>query len=125
MKYNNNPAVFRSIGFYISCLPGHKIHLDTPGRYSIWVLVLKMKESHDEKTGYCRSLGHHVPFKYCRTVNNDLPCRKIKDCWFESMDIDQFLNEQYTDSERELIFAPYQEKISTIIDLINRARGNK
>jgi len=79
----------------------------------------------DDKNSYCRTLGHYVPFRYCRTVNNGLPCRKIKDCWFEKIDIVLFITENYTESEQEQIFAPPPEKISTILDLINKARENK
>ena len=84
-----------------------------------------MKERHDNETAYCRSLGHYVPFKYCRTVNTDLPCGKIRDCWHENMDIDRFMEEAYTDSERERIFAPAPGKISTIIELIKKAQENR
>ncbi|MBN1496696.1 MAG: hypothetical protein JXA07_08000 [Spirochaetes bacterium] len=84
-----------------------------------------MKEQFDSKTSYCRSLGHHVPFRYCRTVNNGLPCRKIRDCWYEKIDIDGFIAQFYTESEHKQIFAPPAEKISSLIDLIRKARDNK
>ncbi|MBN2160116.1 MAG: hypothetical protein JW807_12030 [Spirochaetes bacterium] len=84
-----------------------------------------MEESFDDKTGYCRSLGHYVPFQYCRTVNSGLPCSKIKDCWFEKLDIERFIGENYSKSEIEQIFTPRPEKISTLIDLINKAKDNK
>ncbi len=84
-----------------------------------------MNTTHDEITSYCRSLGHYVPFRYCRTVNEGIPCRKIRDCWFERMDIESYMNENYSESERERISAPQPEKIFTIIDLINKAKGNK
>ena len=83
-----------------------------------------MKNIFDEKTGYCRTLGHHVPFKYCRSVNDGIPCRKIKDCWFEHIEIEQFIFDNYTESERERIFILPPPKIVTLIDLINKARKN-
>lgn len=84
-----------------------------------------MKEGFDSRTSYCRSLGHYVPFRYCRTVNNGLPCRKIRDCWFEKIDIDGFIAEFYTESEQKQIFALPEEKISSLIDLIRKAQENK
>ena len=81
-----------------------------------------MKDKFDEKSAYCRSLGHHVPFHYCRTVNNSIPCRKIRDCWFEQIDIDHYLAEQYTESERELIFAPPPHKLTSLMDIIKKAQ---
>ena len=83
-----------------------------------------MDVTHDDENSYCRMLGHHVPFRYCRTVNDQFPCRKIKDCWFERMEIERYITDNYTESERELIFSSQPQKISTIIDLINKAREN-
>jgi hypothetical protein len=83
-----------------------------------------MNKQFDDTTSYCRSLGHYVPFRYCRTVGDGLPCAKIKDCWFEKIDIEGFISDNYTESERERIFAPPSEKISTILDLIQKARKN-
>jgi hypothetical protein len=84
-----------------------------------------MKDQFDDKTVYCRTLGHYVPFKYCRTVSDQLPCRKVRDCWHEELNIDRFINEEYNESEHERIFAPPQEKLSTIIDLIKKAQENR
>lgn len=84
-----------------------------------------MNDQFDDKTAYCRSLGHHVPLKYCRTVSNDLPCRKILDCWFETLDIRQFIRDNYTEEEQERIFSPPPEKITTILDLIKKAQETK
>ncbi len=83
-----------------------------------------MIDSQDNDASYCRILGHQVPFKYCRTMNEQFPCSKIKDCWFERMDIEHFIADNYTESEIERIFSPPPQKITTIIDLINKARGN-
>jgi hypothetical protein len=82
-----------------------------------------MKSKYDAETAYCRSLGHYVPFKYCRTVSEGLPCLKIKDCWHEQLDIEQFINEVYTESERERMFSPHPDKISTILDIIKKTCG--
>jgi len=81
-----------------------------------------MKELFDDKTSYCRILGHYVPFRYCRAVNDEIPCRKIKDCWFEKLDIDRYITENYTESERERMFASPPEKIFTLVDLIKKAQ---
>lgn len=87
-------------------------------------IVNTMKGQFDETAAYCRLLGHYVPFKYCRSMNHDLPCRKIKDCWFEKMDIEVYINENYTKSDQERIFTPPSEKITTILDLIKKSREN-
>ncbi len=92
-------------------------------QYSIFRRIT-MNTQFDDKSAYCRSLGHYVPFQYCRTVGNNLPCRKIKDCWFENLEIEQFIRDNYTMEEQERIFSPPPEKITSIIDLINKARGD-
>jgi hypothetical protein len=81
-----------------------------------------MKEQHDDKTAYCRALGHYVPFRYCRTVSEGIPCRRIKDCWFEKINIEQFISDNYSGSELARIFAPPPEKLSSLVDLIKKTR---
>ncbi|MBN1534086.1 MAG: hypothetical protein JXA20_15555 [Spirochaetes bacterium] len=83
-----------------------------------------MKEQYDSESGYCRVLGHHVPFSYCRCVNEGLPCRRIRDCWFERIDVGRFIDDNYTEAEQERIFAPPPEKIASILDLIKKAKGD-
>jgi hypothetical protein len=84
-----------------------------------------MIDQFDDKTAYCRSLGHYVPFRYCRAVNNDLPCRKIMDCWFEKLDIRLFIVSHFTEAQQKQIFSPPPEKIPTILDLIKKAQEQK
>jgi hypothetical protein len=84
-----------------------------------------MKEQYDETMAYCRALGHYVPFRYCRTVNSKIPCRKIRDCWFEKLDIEQYIADNYSEAECEMIFTSPPEKISSLIDLIKKAQENK
>lgn len=66
-------------------------------------------------------LGHHIPFSYCRLLNDPLPCRKLPDCWHEHIDIAKFLAEHYTESERQAIFSPPPEKLTTLVELIRKA----
>lgn len=82
-----------------------------------------MKEQFDDKTIYCRMLGHPIPFRYCRSVNNALPCRKIRDCWYQRIDVDAYLAENFTAAEREQALAEAPEKITSLADLIRKARG--
>ncbi|MBU3914041.1 hypothetical protein KKA14_00730 [bacterium] len=72
---------------------------------------------------YCRILGHHIPFKYCRTSNNGIPCAKILDCNFERLPIKEFVDSNYTDEEKEMIFAPVKQKIVSIYELIEKAKN--
>jgi hypothetical protein len=84
-----------------------------------------LKEEHDHLVGYCRKLGHTVPFSYCRIENRRLPCSKIYSCWFERIPIQDFIQRNYTPEEMGAIFARPQSKLETILDIAEqiRARG--
>lgn len=77
-----------------------------------------MIEKFDDKEGYCRMLGHVIPFKYCRTVNYRLPCHKILDCWFKRLPIRQFVAENYSEEDQQRIFEPPKPKMVSIAKIV-------
>lgn len=83
---------------------------------------MRMIEKFDNFETRCRKLGHQVTFKYCRTVNNNIPCSKIMDCWYEIITIQDFINNNYSKKEIQKILNPPTPKLTTIIDLINQAK---
>jgi hypothetical protein len=76
----------------------------------------------DDREGYCRRLGHHLKFQYCRTVNEGLPCHLLSDCWFDKFPVTEFVERNYSPAEREKFSQPPQPKISSLVELINKAR---
>jgi hypothetical protein len=82
---------------------------------------------YDNERIYCRRLGHWLTFNYCRQENNDFPCRKIMDCWFEKLPIEEFLKENYEEEEISYIFKVQKPKLTSIVELIEQAkkRSNK
>lgn len=76
----------------------------------------------DMERGYCRRLGHDVDFSYCRMAGQPLPCFKIFDCWYERFDIKGFMESHYTPDEIKTLLTPPQDKVSTLYDLIEKAR---
>lgn len=80
-------------------------------------------QRYDETDLYCRKLGHYVPFKYCRSINEGLPCGKIMDCAFEKIPVQEFLKENYSGKELEKVFLPPENKIVSLLGLIDRARN--
>lgn len=82
----------------------------------------KMIEVYDSREGYCRKLGHYVEFKYCRGANNNIPCYKIMDCWFERLPIENFMQQHYSASSINKIFTPPAPKIASILDIIDRVK---
>ncbi len=81
-----------------------------------------MKTRHDNMNGYCRMLGHMLPFRYCRSVNNGLPCRKILDCWYDRFSVQDFLTENYREDELKSVFTGYRGRLGTILEIIDRAK---
>jgi hypothetical protein len=84
------------------------IQKDCPGLFGAY--MLNMIEDFDSEKIYCRKLGHHVSFKYCRGENEGLPCARILDCWFERLPIEDFIRTNYTEEECARIFAPQKYK---------------
>lgn len=85
----------------------------------------KSIEKYDSLEIRCRLLGHQVPFQYCRSSNRNLPCRKIMDCWWERVEIETYLRENFTAEElSRSVFAKPKSKIGSLIELIEKAKGN-
>ena len=81
-----------------------------------------MDDRYDSREIYCRKLGHHLTFHYCRSERSGLPCGRIKDCWFDKIPIGDFLRDNYTSGELSRISAPPPAKTATILEMIERAR---
>lgn len=79
-------------------------------------------DSHDNRKLRCRMLGHEINFNYCRTGVDNLPCRKIFDCWFEIFDIADFMRQHYSPEQIEEILSEPKDKVTTIVDLIRQAQ---
>jgi len=80
-------------------------------------------EDHDREQGYCRRLGHHLAFGYCRGVNGGLPCALARDCWYERFPVVEFLQEHYTPEELARVSAPAPGKLESILAAVRRAQG--
>jgi hypothetical protein len=81
-------------------------------------------EKYDSLEIRCRLLGHQVTFQYCRSCNENLPCRRIMDCWWQRIDIETYLAEHFTQEElNHSVFAEPKPKIASLIDLIEKAKG--
>lgn len=81
------------------------------------------KNRFDSESGYCRMLGHEVSFSYCRIAKNGTPCFKIMDCWFQRIPIAVYMEESYSKEEIEQILAKPADKITTLYDLIEKAKN--
>jgi len=85
-----------------------------------------MIEEHDTLIIRCPQLGGEVPFRYCRAVSEDLPCRKIIICWEFRIEIGKFLGENYSIEQIHCALAPpTKTRLETILDLIEKAKKLK
>ena len=85
-----------------------------------------MIEEHDALIIRCLQLGGEVPFKYCRTMNEDLPCRRMMVCWEFRMEISKFLAEHYSiDQIQRALAPPTKTRLDTILELIEKAKRTK
>ncbi len=85
-----------------------------------------MIEEHDALIIRCPQLGGEVPFKYCRTVNEDIPCRRIMVCWEFRIKISEFLGKHYSVDQIERALAPpTKTRLDTILELIEKAKRVK
>ena len=84
-----------------------------------------MNDVHDTRENYCRMLGHILTFKYCRTMKEGLPCGRILDCWFELIAIEEFIEENYSDNEKKIIFEPPKQKMISLLEILEKRKNNK
>jgi len=93
---------------------------------SISLYVTPMIEINDLLKIHCPQLGGEIPFRYCRTVNDTLPCRRIIPCWEFRTNIVQFLKDHFSVDEMQRFLAPpAKTRIETLIDLIEKAKKIK
>jgi len=79
-------------------------------------------DANDGHEQHCRLLGHPVPFRYCRTVGEGLPCRHVLECWPGPFDVSAFVRDHYTEEEIRCFLSPPRSKLAVILELIDRAR---
>ncbi len=85
-----------------------------------------MIEEHDALIIYCPQLGGEIPFQYCRTVNEDLPCLRIMVCWEFRIKISNFLGEHFSiDQIQRASAPPTKTRLDTILELIEKAKKIK
>ena len=85
-----------------------------------------MIEEHDALIIRCPQLGGEVPFRYCRTVNQDLPCRRMMVCWEFRLEMPKFLREHYSmDQIQCALTPPNQTRLDTILEIVEKAKRTK
>jgi len=85
-------------------------------------MVERSRSQYDDLKARCPMLGHLVPFTYCMKPASPVPCRRIMDCWHERIDIVAYLQEVLTPEELDALLAPPKQKVSHLVELIEKAR---
>jgi hypothetical protein len=72
----------------------------------------------------CPRLGSPVAFKYCRSVSeNQNPCFKIFDCWWERFDVVGYLQQRLSkEAFDQLRNMQPPDKTASLVDLIRQAQ---
>jgi len=85
-----------------------------------------MIDEYDDLERRCPQLGGPVPFKYCRTMNEKLPCRRVIECWGIKFDAPEWLSKNYTPEQVEQAFTPdTRTRIDKILEIAHEARSKK
>ncbi len=87
-------------------------------------IKIPLENEKDSLEQRCPRLGGPVTFKYCRQGGeDDKPCFKIMDCWWESFDVKTYLEDILSESDfKALMNAKPADKITSLIDLIEQAK---
>ena len=75
----------------------------------------------------CPRLGGPVSFSYCKTCDEDQqPCFKIIDCWWETFDVVRYLKDHFSEEQfNRLTNATPRPKIASLVELIEKAKKNE
>ena len=82
-------------------------------------------DKYDSKEIYCRRLGGIVPFKYCRTVNEKLPCPTIISCWEIKFNVEEFIKACYEEAEIEKFLFMKKSRLDRIMETLTAVDKGK
>ena len=79
-----------------------------------------------EERWRCPMLGGPVTFRYCRLLNEGLPCSRILECWLQKLPLVEFLKTNYSTEEIQRVFATKKKgRIERMVETVEEARGGK
>ncbi len=80
----------------------------------------------DEFEIRCPRLGHQLNFSYCKTENNNIPCFKTLDCWYDHFDVHTYFKNILSDDDFQKAFQEKSKpKVLSLLDLIEQAKQRK
>ncbi len=81
----------------------------------------------ETKERRCPKLGSEISFGYCEQCGeNDLPCAKVFDCWWEFFDVTEYLQTKLSEEDFSILSQSRPKpKVSSIVELIQQAKNRK
>lgn len=74
----------------------------------------------DDRSLYCRMLGHDLTFKYCRRTGDGRFCGRVFDCWHDRIEVARYLKTHFSDDEISNVLHPSSPKLHTLLNLIEK-----
>jgi hypothetical protein len=83
-----------------------------------------MEKGQNNMVRRCPRLGNPGTFDYCEICGDDQqPCFKILDCWWEHFDVVRYLKDHLPEDQfNHLMEAQPKPKVSSLVELIEHAR---
>ena len=65
-----------------------------------------------------------MSFEYClESGEEELPCGKVVDCWWEYFDILEYLRSRFSEEDfNRLVNSPPKPKVTSLVELIKQAQ---
>lgn len=82
-----------------------------------------MSQNRNPLVRRCPRLGGAVEFSYCMRCELEQPCFKVVDCWWETFDIVQYLQDHLSGDQFDRVMnARPKAKISSLVEVIAQAK---
>lgn len=78
--------------------------------------------AYDARTRYCPKLGHEIAFSYCRAPGEEVPCKRMYDCWWQQFDVHAFVAEHYDEQTRATMAAPPADRATSLFEILKQAQ---
>lgn len=72
------------------------------------------KDAYDKLETRCFQLGDIIPFKYCRSMNQRLPCHLVFNCWNHRIDLNSYLIDNFSEAELDKCIPDWKNKRENI-----------
>jgi len=81
-------------------------------------------QTRDNLERRCPRLGSDIPFRYCMlSGEDDFPCGKILDCWWETFDVETYLKANLPESLFKGLVSPRpRDKVASLLKIVEQTK---